>query len=34
MNNFDFQNPTKIIFGANQIERLSTELPKDAKILL
>lgn len=34
MNNFDFKNPTKIIFGKDQIKRISTEIPKDAKILL
>lgn len=34
MNNFDFQNPTKIIFGTNQISKLSTEIPKNAKVLL
>lgn len=34
MNNFDFQNPTKIIFGKNQIENLSKEIPENAKILL
>tara|TARA_A100000171_G_C2137407_1_gene151450 strand:+ start:3251 stop:4411 length:1161 start_codon:yes stop_codon:yes gene_type:complete len=34
MNNFEFKNPTKIIFGKDQIQKLATELPKDAKILL
>ena len=34
MNNFDFQNPTKIIFGKGQIENLANELPNDAKVLL
>jgi NADP-dependent alcohol dehydrogenase len=34
MNNFDFQNPTKIIFGKNQIASLSKEIPKDSKVLL
>lgn len=34
MNNFEFKNPTKIIFGKGQIENLGKELPKDAKILL
>ena len=34
MNNFDFQNPTKIVFGKNQIENLSKEIPENAKILL
>lgn len=34
MLNFDFQNPTKIIFGKGQIGHLSKEIPKDAKILM
>lgn len=34
MNNFDFMNPTKIIFGKNTIEKLESEIPKDAKVLL
>ncbi|MFT5800801.1 MAG: NADP-dependent alcohol dehydrogenase, partial [Nonlabens sp.] len=34
MNNFDFKNPTKIIFGKGQIAALSNEIPKDAKVLL
>ena len=34
MNNFNFQNPTKIIFGKDQISTLSTEIPKDAKVLM
>ena len=34
MNNFVFQNPTKLIFGKGQIARLSKELPKDKKILV
>jgi len=34
MNNFDFQNPTKILFGKNQIEKLSNEIPENAKVLL
>lgn len=34
MNNFIFQNPTKLIFGKGQIARLSKELPKDRKILV
>jgi len=34
MNNFDFKNPTKILFGKNQIENLSKEIPENAKILL
>lgn len=34
MNNFEFKNPTKIIFGKDQIQKIATELPNDAKILL
>ncbi len=34
MNTFNFQNPTKIIFGKGQISKLKDELPTDAKILL
>jgi NADP-dependent alcohol dehydrogenase len=34
MNNFDFQNPTKIIFGKDQIKKLSEEIPQNAKVLL
>ena len=34
MNNFDFQNPTKIIFGKDEISKLSNEIPVNAKVLL
>ncbi|MFI3247962.1 MAG: iron-containing alcohol dehydrogenase [Rikenellaceae bacterium] len=34
MYNFQFQNPTKIIFGRGQIAQLSAELPKDKKIMV
>lgn len=34
MNNFEFQNPTKIIFGKNQIKTLNNHIPENAKILL
>jgi len=34
MNNFQFKNPTKILFGKNQISNLTREIPKSAKILL
>ena len=34
MNNFVFQNPTKLIFGKGQIARLAKELPKDKRILV
>lgn len=34
MNNFIFQNPTKIIFGKDQIAKISTEIPSKAKVLM
>ncbi len=34
MLNFEFYNPTKIIFGKDQINKLSKEIPQDAKILM
>lgn len=34
MNNFEFQNPTKIIFGKNQIAQLTKEIPAKANILM
>jgi NADP-dependent alcohol dehydrogenase len=34
MNNFEFKNPTKIIFGKGTIEKLKNEIPNDAKLLL
>ncbi len=34
MNNFEFKNPTKIIFGKNTIPALSKEIPKDSKVLM
>jgi len=34
MNNFEFKNPTKIIFGKDTIEKLSKEIPEDAKVLM
>ena len=34
MNNFVFQNTTKLIFGKGQIARLAKELPRDKKILV
>ena len=34
MNNFEFKNPTKIIFGKDTIKKLENEIPKDAKVLL
>lgn len=34
MNNFEFKNPTKIIFGKDTIAQLKNEIPSDAKVLL
>jgi len=34
MNNFNFFNPTKIIFGKNQYDKLITEIPVNSKVLL
>jgi len=34
MNNFEFKNPTKIIFGKDTIEKLENEIPADAKVLM
>jgi len=34
MLNFELYNPTKIIFGKDQIGKLSKEIPQDAKILM
>jgi NADP-dependent alcohol dehydrogenase len=34
MLNFEFKNPTKIIFGKGQIANLGKEIPKNAKILM
>lgn len=34
MRNFEFKNPTKILFGKNQIANIKNEIPKDAKILM
>jgi NADP-dependent alcohol dehydrogenase len=34
MRNFDFKNPTKILFGKGQIKKLQEELPENAKILM
>ncbi|MFM2484761.1 iron-containing alcohol dehydrogenase [Celerinatantimonas yamalensis] len=34
MNNFDFYNPTRIVFGENTIAQLDQLVAKDAKILL
>ena len=34
MLNFEFKNPTKIIFGKGEISKISSEIPKTEKILL
>lgn len=34
MNNFEFKNPTKIIFGKDSIEKLKNQIPQDAKVLM
>lgn len=34
MLNFEFRNPTKIIFGKDQLHQLSQEIPTDARVLL
>ena len=34
MKNFEFKNPTRLIFGKGEMSKLSKELPKDAKILM
>jgi NADP-dependent alcohol dehydrogenase len=34
MLNFEYMNPTKIIFGKGQIANLAKEIPKDAKVMM
>lgn len=34
MNNFDFYNPTRIIFGKDRLEELDNYIPKKAKVLV
>lgn len=34
MLNFEFQNPTRIVFGQNTISRLDALVPKDARVLI
>lgn len=34
MNNFDFYNPTKILFGKGRIADLNDQIPTDAKVLV
>lgn len=34
MNNFSFYNPVRIHFGQGQVEKISTEIPKNAKVMV
>ncbi len=34
MNNFEFQNPVKLIFGKGQISKIAKEIPANAKIMI
>lgn len=34
MDNFTFQNPTKLVFGKGEVKQLSTLIPKDKKIMI
>lgn len=34
MNNFSFQNPTKLIFGKNTISQISSEIPSGSKVMV
>lgn len=34
MQHFEFKNPTKILFGRNQIAQLNKEIPENAKVLI
>lgn len=34
MKNFEFKNPTKILFGKDQIQNIAKEIPQDAKVLM
>ena len=34
MKNFEFHNPTRIVFGAGTVEKLSTLVPQDARVLI
>jgi len=33
MNNFDYKNPTKIIFGKGEISKIASEIPENSKVL-
>ena len=34
MNNFVFQNPTRLVFGRGQIARLASLIPSDARLMI
>jgi NADP-dependent alcohol dehydrogenase len=34
MNNFTYYNPVKLIFGENTLPKITSEIPKDAKVLV
>ena len=34
MQNFEFQNPTKLVFGRGQIARLADLIGKDKKVMI
>ena len=34
MFNFDFYNPTHIVFGKDRLDELDVLVPKDAKVLI
>ncbi len=34
MNNFEFQNPTKLVMGKGQIAKLGSLIPQDAKVMI
>lgn len=34
MLNFEYQNPTKILFGKGQIAKISNEIPSDARLMI
>ena len=34
MLNFDFYNPTHIVFGKDRLDELDALVPKDAKVLI
>lgn len=34
MNNFDFYNPVKILFGKGKTEAIAQEIPANAKVMI